>query len=335
MATLRFFVKEGKVVDYAGRYFDGISEDGLKAVGNGWVVTICPATKRRPGKIIAHCEREYSDGTATCHREFRLQDGTLGLAGGNVRDRYAYFRKASFQKFLDEFGITAVKREDPNQAFTGFAAYSGRGSAEQNVETDGKVDWHYIDDPGSREYFESPGGNPNLYRGEETHTITDATWVIVETREHYGDNHNYAKILYTQVKDVTSLAPKLRRRKAVEQRKAEVEKALDCNGTKSFESMSQMRREIEDLVGSFPLTPAEEPGEASLVMKHYCSRYQFNGIEFTVSTPKNLVGHHNNLDSIGVRIEYRVAFTGETLHLYAGHSQIAEIKISDQIRKVG
>lgn len=329
MATLQFMIEAGKVVDYCGRYFESISEDGLKAVGNGWEVTIRPASKKRPGRIIAHCEREYSDGPAVCHREFKLQDGTLGLAGGNVYSRYAYFRTADFQKFLDEFGITAVKREDPNQAFTSFCAYSGRGSANQTVETDGKVEWHYEDEPGSCEYFEAPGANPNLYKGKETHEVSGATWAIVETKEDYGDNHNYAKILYTLVKDVSSIAPELRQRKERERKIERIDRILARNREK-FETMAQLRAFVEELIGgSFPATAAETPGEATLKISYRWDSFLYNGISFQINDPcHDPKGKaFNGLDEIGAYIKYSVVRIGDSLRLSANDTRIAEIQL--------
>jgi len=325
MATLRFKIEDGKVVDYDGRYFESISKDGLKAVGNGWEVTIRPATKKRPGRIIAHCERMYSDGLATCHREFRLEDGTLGLAGGNVYDRYAYFRKASFQQFLDEFGITAVKKEDPNQEFVGFAAYSGWGSAYISVKTDGQVESNYEDTPGSRDYFEAPGANPNLYTGHETYKVSGATWAIVETEEDYRDNHNFSRILYTQERDVTKLAAEFRQRRALKEAVARAEEMLN---DKHFETAAQMRVVVEELTGvTFPLTLAEKPGEVVRDLGNW-SRHRYNGIGFSILSPGNFEGSYDNLDEVGANINYRAFVKGSRIKLFANQTHIGDAQIA-------
>ena len=141
-------------------------------------------------------------------------NGLLGLAGGYVDQRYAYFRDSSFQDFLDKFGLTAVKCENPNQKFSGFSARTGLGIAYQDVFTDGNVTWNY-EDTGSREAFEAPGANPNLYTGREFHSVSDGTWAIVETSCHYGDSHNFARILYTEVKNVIELEDSLMANEAI------------------------------------------------------------------------------------------------------------------------
>lgn len=205
MATAKLTIKNGIIVNHDDLYFHSLSENGKEYFGNGWHVQIKDGRKDRPGRIICHSEREYSDGPAICHREFRLADGTLGLAGGNIYSRYAYFRSEDFQKFLNKFGITAVKREDPNQVFSGFANHSGWGTASQKVWTDGRIDWDY--EP--IRTFDGPGENPNLYSGTEYHTVSGATWAIVETKENYGNNHNHAVILYTTAKNVIGLEESL------------------------------------------------------------------------------------------------------------------------------
>ncbi len=207
--TTKLTIKNGEIVSYYDHYFVSLSENGKEYRGNGWVVKIKDGRKDRPGRIICHAEREYSDGPAVCHREFRLADGTLGLAGGNIYSRYAYFRSEEFQKFLNKFGITAIKKEDPNQKFSGFSNFSGWGTASQKVWSDGNIEWDYEDAPGSREIFEAPGANPSLHSGTVYHTVSGATWAIVETAQDYRDNHNYAVILYTTVKNVMSLEKSL------------------------------------------------------------------------------------------------------------------------------
>ena len=193
MATATLTIKNGQIVSYRDRYFGSLSENKKEYHGNGWIVKVLDGRKDRPGRIICHAEREYSDGPAVCHREFKLADGTLGLAGGNIYSRYAYFRSEDFQKFLSKFGITAVKREDPNQQFSGFSVCSGCGTSSQNVWSDGEIEKHEV-----------PGERPNTF-----HTVSNATWAIVENKRDYKDDHNYSVILYTTVKNVISLEKSL------------------------------------------------------------------------------------------------------------------------------
>ena len=164
------------------RYFEGFSEDGLHATGNGWSVEIRPAKGRKGGKIICHSERMYSDGPAICHREFRLADGVLGLAGGNVNDRYAYFRTNEFSQFLRKIGVDSVSKEDPN------GDYCIGGGGDISIKTDGKVrrDWE-------QEHW------------SDYKVVSDATWAIVVRRYNNGCNWVHSRVLCTLEKNVMAL----------------------------------------------------------------------------------------------------------------------------------
>ena len=263
MATAKITIKDGIITSHSDRYFVSLSENGKEYCGNGWVVRIKDGRKDRPGRIICHAEREYSDGPAVCQRVFKLADGTLGLAGGNIYSRYAYFRSEDCQKFLNKFGITAVKKEDPNRKFSGFSNYSGWGTASQDVWSDGKVEWDYEDAPGSREIFEAPGANPNLYSGTTYHTVSGATWAIVETKENYRNNHNHAVILYTTVKNVMSLEKSLMAHPEI--------------GPKAIQ------REKEKLVWALNGTPIESIADVKVVLEKAC---RIPGIEDTYDEEK-------------------------------------------------
>ena len=185
MSTVRIKVENGNIYGLDGHPY------GKSFMENDWTVTIKDGHNGRVGRIICHAEREYADGIAVCHREFKLADGVVGLAGGNIYDRYVYFRSRDFQDFLEKHGITAVKHENPNQEFSGFSSCSGRGEATITVESDGKVDYD----------FESSSDAT----GFAYYTVSGATWAIVTVSNYYGDNRNYARILYTDVKNVTAL----------------------------------------------------------------------------------------------------------------------------------
>ena len=242
MSTSKIEIRNGKFVvvkelgyDNNGKY---ITEEALQTSveENGWSCFVTHS-----GKIICECEREYSNGLNAIRfvikpngftsltyvdpsgrKEIRKQgfvipknrrglpiSGVLGLSGGNVTERYAYFRDAEFQAFLDRFGITAVKREDPNKCFSAPSIYCGGGDAYQKVWSDGQIDWDYKDAEWWRNASEEPGCNPNLYVGTSYHSVSNATWAVVETYCWYGNRRNYARILYTEVRDVTTLKDEL------------------------------------------------------------------------------------------------------------------------------
>jgi len=191
MSTIMIRIKDGKICSLNYSHPFKLTDNGKFFAMNDWTVTIKDGHSGRAGRIICHAERKYSDGPAICHREFKLADGVVGLAGGNICDRYAYFRSGEFQSFLDKHGITAVKHESPNQEFSGFVSQSGRGEATITVESDGKVDYD----------FESS----TEATGFAYYTVSGASWAIVTVQNFYGDNRNYARILYSSIKNVTSL----------------------------------------------------------------------------------------------------------------------------------
>lgn len=185
MATTILTIKDGKVADYSDRYFCSLSENGREYSGNGWDVTIKEGRNGRPGRIICHAERNYSYGPAICHREFRLADGTLGLAGGNITSRYAYFRSDDFTSWLKENGIQAIRRQDPNNTYRSCNPVSDYWSHNLIIDTDGKTE-----------------------HSEDLKSITVSGATYAKVAQRYCDGIGWrtkAAILYTEVRDVKSL----------------------------------------------------------------------------------------------------------------------------------
>ena len=185
MATTIITIKDGRITDYSDRYFHSLSEDGKRYSGNGWNVVIKEGRSGRPGRIICHAEREYSYGPAVCHREFKLEDGTLGLAGGNITSRYAYFRSSDFTSWLKENGIQAVRRQNPNTTYSSSNPVSNVWSHNLIIDTDGETEYS--------EDFKSI-------------TVSGATYAKVAQRYCDGIGwHTRSAVLYTEVRDVKSL----------------------------------------------------------------------------------------------------------------------------------
>ena len=189
MATLKVEVKNGKIVWHNHTYVPDATDTYV--LGNGWHVWL----DHKRGKIICHAEREYSTGTAKCHREFNLADGLVGLSGGDVRTRYAYFRSTMFQDFLDDTGVDTVKRQDPNGDYTGYSAYP---DAYIEIKTDGEASYSLRQD--------------SIYDTAywKTWTIAGATWVIVHTHNYCRDHRNDNVSLYTLTKDATLLRDQIK-----------------------------------------------------------------------------------------------------------------------------
>ena len=190
MSTAQITIENSKIVKYTGNFFQEASENGTFVVINGWEVTL------KGDKIICHAERQYSDGPCICHREFKLADGLLGLAGGRIDERYAYFRKADFQAFLRKYGITSIKKENPNQTFSGCNARDTIAINSFDIYSDGEEEIAGV--KGWGDYPETS----TCWRNQEFRNVTGATWTVVV----HGENQHTTSILYTNVKDVMSLA---------------------------------------------------------------------------------------------------------------------------------
>lgn len=188
MATAKLIIKNGKFIKNNGTYLDYMEDK--KASINGWEVAVVD------DKIICHAERHYHDGPHICHKEFKLQDGLLGLSGGYIDSRYAYFRKAEFQTFLDKYGLTAVKHEDPNTTYIERIAHYGGGECNTIITTDGKMKKLGCNF-GRTEKWEDECPGTGAWEGDSEIEVTEATYVIVEEAQHEHDCHNYSKILYT------------------------------------------------------------------------------------------------------------------------------------------
>ena len=228
MATLKIKLENGVFVEANGvQYFDLKQPFAISA--NGWECSI-----REDGTVFCESSREYSDGVHTIRyiilpngfakltlkmprskvqtlrkgfvtsKGKKLSDGIIGLSGGNIDSRYAYFRDSSFQKFLDDHGISAVKRENPNRVYRLRSAEYGGGKCRSNIYTDGKVE-EKESSGGRTERWQEEFPNTCAYECERTMEVTGSTWALHKQSQHEGDRCNCFSILYTMEKNLTQL----------------------------------------------------------------------------------------------------------------------------------
>jgi hypothetical protein len=227
MATLKLNLENGFFAGTNGVYVDEVTPSHVNA--NGWDCHI-----REDGSIVCEATRDYSDGIHSMRYEIarngfarltlkvdgqpvrtlrkgfvlprgaKLTDGVIGLAGGCIDERYAFFRDAAFTKFLAEHGISAVKHEDPNRDYVVRNARYGGGECWSRLRTDGKVEEVSYDSLRTERWHEECHGTC-AYEGETTYRVTGATYVIHDQISHEGDSHNCFHILYTLEKNVASL----------------------------------------------------------------------------------------------------------------------------------
>lgn len=251
MATVKIKIENGFFIDVNGRYVESV--EPTHVVANGWDCTI-----REDNSIECNAIREYSDGThsiryaiqkngfakltlkkpgekmKTLKKGFIVPkgvkltlDGTLGLSGGEIDLRYAFFRDASFQRFLNEHDISAIKREDPNQTFRLRNALYAGGDCHSCILTDGTV--HSLQ-------FDS--ARSERFGSEEIVSVTGATWVLHKQSQHEGSRTDCFRILYT-LKNPTSLVgiPNVteNREKAIQ---------LEKVGSKGFPSLEKLEEAL-------------------------------------------------------------------------------------------
>ena len=309
MATLQVRIEDGFFVGTNGCYVSLV--EPTHVVANGWDCSIS-----EDGTIMCEAVRVYSDGehsirylvqpngfakltlkvpnekVRTLRKGFvlpkgsKLSDGMLGLAGGNIDSRYAYFRDGSFQKFLEDRGISAVKHEDPNRLYSVRNARYGGGECYSYLLTDGTVEEEEFSSGRTDSWAESCPGT-GAYEGEQTLKVSGATWVIHKQVQSEGDKHNSFALLYTLEKDPTSLVgiPNIREKEQKISRMKEV-------GSRGFLSIEEMEKALREIAPKLRKkgTPVKDPEYIKVTRECYYSQNMletnqlFGLINFTSSS---------------------------------------------------
>ncbi len=166
MSTSYLTIKDGEITNINCRYLE--SNDETTAKLNGWFVCIWDGT------IYCRAERMYSDGPAAIEREYSLQDGLLGLSGGNINERYTFFRTEKFQKFLANYELTRFEKSDPNKQYFTYKNNGGTGWYKNYsiYRTDGKIEVDYE---------------------KNTSIVSHARYVILQSEVDYQDKHSFER----------------------------------------------------------------------------------------------------------------------------------------------
>ena len=137
---------------------------------------------------------KIGDGRPRVLKSYRIPnwpiDGIIGLATGYIDERVTYFRTADFKKFLDEYGITAVRCETANGIYNLLKKHDGLHSMffSESIESDGTVKVISEDIKVNEESSAKPFDINVMME------VTDASWVI-RTVWKYGELKH--RILYT------------------------------------------------------------------------------------------------------------------------------------------
>lgn len=204
MAITTLIIEEGRIVEFFDNYHDFMENDNYY-VGNGWEVHITDTS------IKAVCTRVYSDGTHRIRvqvRDGRMKtvltingtcvwvknkkcdyhgEGELGLSGGNVDDRYAFFRSNDFKQFLNKYNISAKYKLDYSN--DQIKIFPWKTAINTYIYTDGTLEV-------SKQNFD--------YTSTSC-VIKNATVVIEETQEWDGLYRKYRRILKSDINDVELL----------------------------------------------------------------------------------------------------------------------------------
>lgn len=223
MSTAKLIIKEGKIDFAMDRYLKYFEDH--EYLGNGWEVSVTPE------RIYAICERTYSDGMysisskiqhgcmvtewkkdgKTYNRKSKRINysgtGMLGLPGGNVSERYVYWRDEEFSQFLKDADLTAVSRLELKNGIycinARTAHYAG-GECKTRIWTDGEYEIGDTDFGRSPEW-ESKYPRTSAFESDTPVKIKFPTAIIIETHQHEGNNHNYSRILYTNIKGIDNM----------------------------------------------------------------------------------------------------------------------------------
>lgn len=206
MATAKWIIKDGKIVgrkDYRDPEFKPTTEMDICGGNNGVKWNIPWHVKITKNKIICTCEYEYFNGGIKKKKKvFNLEDGILGLSGGYIPERYAYFRSEAFQKWLNENGLSQIDTKTIDQTeghiikYNMHDAYCSKGESSYIIITDGKLVKEEIKSKPWVDHYEglSQGDSRTDYE------FTDCTWMIEYSASYYDDgpcnSHSSAGILY-------------------------------------------------------------------------------------------------------------------------------------------
>ena len=224
MPTMHVTLKNGCFVK-ADKYAKLLKPTHL--IGNGWECSI-----KKNGIITCLASRKYKDGVHSIKylihpngfsqlflqkpgrpmeilkknfvtpKGMSISNGMIGLSGGPIDKRYAYFRDGAFQQLLKKFGFTGIKFVDPNSDYEIRSAYYDNQYASGSVITDGTskaVSFDY----GDSDYLKKT--DSTWYECNTKFRVTNATWVLLTQYQDEDDFNNYFRILYTGINNLEEL----------------------------------------------------------------------------------------------------------------------------------
>lgn len=169
--------ENGNVDFFATRYYEGVRYKIKFQIVDGTVMKWLKVGDK-PRKVLKHYQLDEWPS-----------NGIIGISNGVLTERVAYFRTPSFQKFLDDYQITAVRSETPNAIYSIMQEHNGHMlTFNEVIETDGK--YNTI----SRDVDVDETSDARPFSINEMVEITDASWAL-KTVSKFGEVKH--RILYT------------------------------------------------------------------------------------------------------------------------------------------
>lgn len=126
-----------------------------------------------------------------------IENGTLGISDGTIKERYVFFRHEALQNFLNEYGINKIIKANPNYVHQGFLAFNDNENYSANILSDGEEEI-IANTPEEKENIKKRLSQSSdlIVRAEKT-IVQNATWVLKTIRKRVGENVEIYRALYS------------------------------------------------------------------------------------------------------------------------------------------
>ena len=139
-------------------------------------------------------------------RKEGLANGTIFLTDGPIIERYAFFKSAGLQEFYTKYGISVIKKANPNTMYSVKNAHCNNlddsGDRITDYGTYGEIITDGIKEKKGEvwvnmEELSEKFPNCNAFEFEEMIEVTNATWVIKHIKTWNKDEVKEYRILYS------------------------------------------------------------------------------------------------------------------------------------------